>query len=195
MRRSRRDSSCSNGVSVSCCWSCRTLVFDIRLAASADELQVGDRAVAGGDDYQLPVVSRLFGGVQTEIERRERQEGLFGDGAEPVLHGSAPTPAVGELCDKLIEVRQGVDVELGLEAHTSGIGQLQVQDHHYRGDSAGRYAALEQRPDNGAEVRHVEEIELKRRANPEAHSGNYDLLLVLLALDDGLGAVDEKGCR
>ena len=47
------------------------LVLDVGFAASADKFQIGNRAVAGRDNDQLPVVRGTLDGVWTEIQRRQ----------------------------------------------------------------------------------------------------------------------------
>ena len=103
------------------------LVLDVLFIAPADKLQVGDRAFAGGQNYQAAdLFSVFFLQVSFQIKRRQGQEHFLGNCAQPLLHRSIPAAAVGEPGDELVEFRQGVYVEPGLKTHTARVGKLQI---------------------------------------------------------------------
>ena len=168
-------------------------VLEVLVVSAADELDVRHRALARRHDDQSPSIVVVI--VAFQVQRGQREEGLFRDGAQPFLHLRIPASVIGELGDELKEVGQGVDVKLRFEAHTPLGGKLQEQDHYNRGQPSSCYSAFQQRSPNRAQVGEGDQIELESRAYPEGDPCDQKLLSALLSLNNRSRAFNEQSSR
>ena len=132
-------------------------VLQVLLSGGHDELEHGVAFLAvSGQRQARAIFAPPFRAVSPT---RQRQQRLFGDGAEPVGHLLAPSAAGGEVAQEGPDLRQLRTSEGCFDAVRASVREAEKKGHEDGGETAGDYGHQQKRGEERPEGRAEAEIE------------------------------------